>query len=282
LARFDETGLTIKNSITNEIIPIQLDAASKSQYRFRRACIGLDRIKNLFGLTLYFVTLTVRDENVDAMNRDLNKFLNWLRSRFKRKHFDIYYVWVVELQKKRYRKYGIKALHWHFAIVCADGALPHSEKRGGRMHLVEDGNVITVKDIIKYWGKGDIVFSLRAWSRGVYGYLSKYFAKDYSQLGDYKPEWANLRRFGSSQLRHYAFPKWAYEWVDQELSANPELRDLYIRKVGSKVGFYAKDEKKKFVTVKEIRSPWKLVVETPEDSGDSSGTEKGVTLATDL
>lgn len=279
MARIGETSLTIQHRESGEILTIQLDPAHRSIFRFRRACAGLDRIIVKQNLTLYFLTLTVRDENIDAMNRDLNKFLNWARNRFRRANLIWAYVWVVELQKRRYKKYGTKALHWHFAIGCPDRALPHSEKRNGRMRLVEDGIVISVQDIRKYWGKGDIIFSVRAWSSRVYGYLEKYFDKDYSQLGEYNPEWANLRRFGSSQLSYFGWAKWGYEWAERQLLENPELGEMYIRKVGSKVGFYAKDEKGKFNALSETRSPWQLVAtENPE--GDKIEIEEGAVAIT--
>ena len=264
-------SMRIVNSTSGDVVEIDSSPGARSLYRFKRVCKGLDRLTSLFGLQVYFLTLTLSDENLNTVNSDLNKFLDWLRVRFKRADAKFYYVWAVELQKRRYRKYGKAALHWHFAIVCRRGALPDVEFRQNariKYHIKADGDVVTAADLFERWGRGQ-VFCMMAYSQKVYGYLSKYFTKEYEKLDGYNPEWAKLRRFGSSQLGKFAYPQWAFDGVEEKIEDCPELAEMYLRRVGSKVGFFAKESylslsgrvRSRFVPVQEIRSPWRVLPE---------------------
>jgi hypothetical protein len=185
-----------------------------------------------------------------------------------------FYLWVVELQKKRYYKSGVKALHWHFAIICPDGVLPNvrfNQKSKRKYEVLEQGTLVTTKELYAGWGYGQ-VFCMRGWSKGVYAYLSKYFTKDYGSLPDYNPEWSKLRRFGSSQVSYFRFPKWAYEAVQEKATLDESYLDFVIRKEGARVNFYGYETYKGFggeertreVRVDSIRSPWALLIEESE------------------
>lgn len=255
-----------RNSVTGEEFETPDDPASRSLYLFKRACIGIDRLAREFGLQLYFVSLTLRGENVDKLNSDLNKFLNFVRARFRRSRLMWFYLWVVELQKKRYYESGVKALHWHIAGICEDGALPNvrfNSTARRKYQVLREGSLITTKELYKGWGYGQVLCK-EAWSSGVYDYLSKYFTKDYASLPDYNPEWAKLRRFGCSQMGYYRFPRWAFDTVKEKILLDPSFADFAIKKEGARVNFYGYEmvknwegkEKRKLAVVDSIKSPW--------------------------
>ncbi len=253
--------MKIKNRVTGDVIDLPDDPGARSLYLFKLACKALDRLAHVFDLHLYFLTITLSGNNVDKLNKDLNKFLNFMRARFKRAGLVWFYVWVVELQKKRFYRSGVKALHWHFAIICRNSALPHVlfNQNARRKYLVlEEGTVVTTRELFKAWGYGQ-VFCKQGWSRGVYDYLSKYFTKDYDSLEGYNPEWSKLRRFGSSQLGYYKLPLWAYERVNQLYEERPLLRRCVVRRQAGRICFYRHEEPGEYVLEYSEASPWELV-----------------------
>jgi hypothetical protein len=264
--------MRLENRVTGKVLQVADDRLEKSRYRLKRACRALDRLLGLFGLQLYFLTLTLTDKDVEALNREVRKFAHWMQQYFRRAGVPMFYVWVVELQKKRYRRYGVLALHWHFAIVCRKGALPHvgyGDPVGKRrMRVIRDGDVVSNRMLMKRWGRG-MTWCVEGWSR-VYDYLEKYIEKGYEGLAGYKKEWAGLRRFGSSRLGKYAYPKWAFEAVNRVEAEYPELADLCLRRVGGRVGWYGVGEigvddlregDKRLAGAFELRSPWRKVEE---------------------
>ena len=89
------------------------------RYKFRRSCLALERLYNeIKGMQFYFLTLTLSDKDLEVCNKNLHKFINLLQMRFRRSKLPFWYVWVVELQWKRYLKYGKLARHWHFIILA--------------------------------------------------------------------------------------------------------------------------------------------------------------------
>ena len=219
----------------------------------------MDRIALERGLTVYFLTLTLRSDDVDKCNRDLNKFLTWLRTRFRRSSKEFYYVWVVELQRKRYTKTGVAALHWHFAIIAPAGALPNVVEtwNDGSPKNVIDGDVITFAELGKFWGYG-FVWSVVARANLV-RYLRKYFLKDYESLEGYNSDWGKLRRFGASQTGHYKFPAWAFDKVNEKISQG---FDLHFRKVRGWIVMLGRDvETKKLIEVDRFKGDWQFQFE---------------------
>jgi hypothetical protein len=209
----------LRNRVTGASFRVGLDKRSRSLGRFRLSCKGFDRYCKENGLSVYFLTLTLRDESIETANKDLNRFLSWLRGRYKKHNLPVRYVWAVELQKRRYYARGVAALHWHIAVGAIDGSLPNIIEKTprGKPSLYSDGSVITLDDLSKYWGKG-FVWSVEAWSQ-VWFYLSKYFAKDDVTLADYNSSWDRLRRFGASQFGYLGFADWGYVKIKEYLDA---------------------------------------------------------------
>jgi hypothetical protein len=239
----------LKNTLTGGVFDIKTDAVGKSLYKFRVACRSVNRINSIqSGLQLYFLTLTLNGFNFDKLNKDLNKFITFLNTRFHRAGLPFYYVWVVELQKKRYLKTGVKARHWHFVILCSKGALPnvHFDKfHYPHYRVLNEGSLIKQKDLFKRWGYGQ-VFCKYAWSKDVRGYLEKYFKKDFD--GE-----ISLRRFGSSNFGYYAYPKWAY---DNILNASVVYSDVVLLKKGSVLDIVGLDSQGCSIESVKIRSPF--------------------------
>jgi hypothetical protein len=238
-----------ENAFTGRVFGVKTDKISKSLYKFRVACRAIDRIySDVSGLQLYFLTLTLNGSNTNKLNKDLNKFIDFLRKRFDRAGLPFYYVWVVELQKKRYLKYGVKARHWHFVILCSKGALPNV--RFDKLHyphykVLNEGSLIKQKDLFERWGYGQ-VFCKYAWSKDVQGYLEKYFKKGF------KSE-ISLRRFGSSDFSYYAYPKWAYDSI---LNGSVVYSDMVLLKKGSTLEIIGLDSQGNQIESVKIRSPW--------------------------
>jgi hypothetical protein len=191
-------------------------------------------------------------------------------TRFRRAGLLWYYLWVVELQKKRYRRYGVKALHWHFAIVAPGGSLPDVHYvKGGRKHyqVQAEGSVVSSSDLFDRWGHGQVLCGY-AWS-GIGGYLGKYLSKDCESLAGYKREWASLRRFGSSRLGFYGYSEDGYTWLTVLESSGVPVCELRVWKKGSVIhvgaddpvwvdvhlGYYIDTR----VILYEHRSPWRVV-----------------------
>lgn len=249
------TLVILHNTLTGDRVPLLFTAEEKARYRFRLACLGVDRHRVEHGSALYFVTLTLADADIDAGNSQIVRFADWFRHAFKGLPFA--YTWVVELQKRRYKRSGEKALHWHMVLSVPDGSLPHVEKtRNGRLRLVEDGRIVSNARLIKRWGLG-MVFSARVKAPTVYGYLGKYMGKDRG-VRDFDPAWANLRQWGSSQLGVKKWPGWAYRWALGLSERYPAAADLYFRKAGRHVAAGAISEDGCFTAIFEHESPWRV------------------------
>jgi hypothetical protein len=254
--------IRLENASTGGQIEIEITADGRSQYRFALACKGLDRLCLEHGLVKYFLTLTLSDDYLRGGNEMISAFTHWLQVAFKRLGVEFAYVWAVELQRKRYLKYGKAALHWHVVVVCPLGSLPHVEYSGvgprRRLYVVGDGSVVANGRLVERWGKG-IVFSQLVRSPTVFGYIGKYFTKDYGAVRGFKSEWLKLRRFGCSNLSFRRWPRWAFDWVGSEISNQPDVKDLYFVRSGSKARIRAKSADGAFVDVAACKSPWRAV-----------------------
>jgi len=232
------------------------DSGDRQGYEFSKVCKALDRLVKIFGFKVYFLTMTL-GKDTSVIERELDRFLSFMRQRFKRAGMRWYYAWVIELQKKRYKRYGVKALHWHMAIICPAGALPDvSHVKGNtRYHyrVKRDGDVIKNSELYKRWGRG-FIFCCEAYS-DIAGYLGKYMGKDKAEIPF---EWSNLRRFGSSQLGIYRFPDWAYEELVDMEARGIDLELHVIRRVGSQVLLYWRTGGGLRLACK-LKSPWRVV-----------------------
>jgi hypothetical protein len=228
--------------------------------------MGLDEFARREGCLLYFLTLTLKDDWLSSANRDVSEFFNVVRMAFKRAGAAFAYVWTVELQKRRYTKHGVKALHWHSVIACPIGALPAVERVGGRLRVITDGSIVTQKRLHELWGRG-LTFSQPVRSPSTYAYIGKYITKEFGELQALHPEWAKLRRFGRSNLGWLAWPKWAREWMAEQVALNPGFAECYTRRVGryAVVGVRDLEKYELFGDVGSFRvlagkeNPWKVV-----------------------
>ena len=104
-----------------------------------------DRVKDFFGLPVSFLTITQSDVSVDTGYRWVSSVMDSMRHAFRRCGLKFFYVAALEIQPKRYRRYGVLAPHWHIAIAHDDKlALPHGERlANGHVRKARDGSVVT-------------------------------------------------------------------------------------------------------------------------------------------
>lgn len=230
----------------------------KGLYRFKKGCKSIDRIMiAIVGLQLYFLTLTLSSVSADKMNKDLHKFIDFMRLRFKRAGLKFWYIWVPEFQFKRYKTYGVWVLHFHFVILCSKGALPdcyYDKVNYPHIKVKTDGSLITAKELFKFWSYG-IVLCKYAWSKSVYGYLSKYLLKERAgKIGcSGFPVLAGSRGYGSSQFGEYGWSKWAYDNYLNALLTYPHVVAL---KKGSILTIKGYDKGYELIEEVRIKSPY--------------------------
>jgi hypothetical protein len=171
---------------------------------------GLVRFAEANGCIVYFDTLTMK--KADTSPCRLNKYLNFFRARFKAAGLPFKYVWVVELQEKRYGKYGEKVPHWHLAIAAPSGTLPNVEfieeaPPGQKFHMISDGRVIKWNEVHEAWGHGVELCQIARGS--TWSYMAKYFDENLKER-------VNMhRRFGSSMLTWWCISHWAFTCVHE-------------------------------------------------------------------
>jgi len=265
--------MKILNRLTGQVF----NTDSKiSDYKFKRVCKGLERKYNeIKGLQLYFLTLTLSDKDLEVCNKNLHKFIEFLQMRFRRSKLPFYYVWVVELQWKRYLKYGKLARHWHFVILAPVGSLPDVEFRQYQVphyKIIRDGSLVKNKDLFIRWGYGQ-VFCKSAWSRDVYNYLGKYLEKQAKKGGGSGSPFALAsRRFGSSNFKYFSYPNWAYDYC---VIASKKYDDFVSIKTGSKLNIIGLDSSGDIIEKVVLRSPYKRFTVYDEfshiEGGDFSG-----------
>jgi len=266
--------ITVENSGNGE--RIQFKAGGRKRLTFRYVCRALDALAERFGLRVYFLTFTLGDD-VSVQSCELNRILSFLRMRFSRRGLRFWYAWVIELQRKRYLRFGVKALHWHFAVIAPAGSLPHVEFRPKsrlKYHVVSEGSVVSSSDLFRFWGRGQ-VFCCYALGR-IERYLGKYLGKDDELLASGAfPEFDGFRRFGCSQMGRERLPIWAKDWLAKLDGEGVPVDDLVIRREGSWVRLYGYGDELslsrikreldtervgiKMHRVREFRSPWRVV-----------------------
>lgn len=249
--------MRLLNTLTNQVLIF--DEGSRSSYNFKKKCKALERIKKEYAkggkmLQLYFLTITLDPKNIAVANKDLHRFITFMYSRFRRAKLPFYYLWVLELQHKRYKKFGVRAKHWHFAFLVPSGSLPDVVyfKKYPHYRIRKDGFCVSSKDIYKYWGLGQVLCQVAVRQEKVFGYLGKYLGKeiDYKQFA--------LRSFGSSMFGYYAYPQWAFKCVEEIKSWGFYL-SMKIKKVGGRLRIWGFDMRGDPVPVFEICSPYQLL-----------------------
>lgn len=230
-----------------------MSADGRSMWLLQKAIRAFDRCVDVNQLTVSFLTITQSDTSVDTGYRWISGVMNNMAHVFRRAGLLFFYVAVLEIQPKRYRKYGILAAHWHVAVaVSIPRSLPHGKRlENGHVEKVRDGSVITwdwlYKNVKQKFG---IYFVCDCWSKNVYDYLGKYIGKG-ELLKELRERMKKLKRkvrvFSSSRLPLRYRMSWAqivdYQGLVDEL---PELADLYWRKEGARVVARAKTVNEKY------------------------------------
>src|SRR4030042_2606430 len=154
----------------------------KKMTRYKRLCLGF---LNSLRLTPRFVKHIVLTQAVESYRPSI---LNNFMFKMRRYYGNVLYMWTIEVQDERYKKYGDRVLHWH-VIVAFDY----------RIRFGSDD----VKRIQKYWKYGQIeVIPVR---KPNLVYLLKYITKslDVDLTDVFK-----VRRIGSSQIGAYLRQSW--------------------------------------------------------------------------
>lgn len=260
LENADGGRVFLRHDVSGDVVDFCPCGDCRSMYRFKSKCAGVQRMADELQLAIYFVTVTLRDEDYGTVNDAVSKFGNSLRMIFRRAGLPFFYVWAVELQRKRYVKYGREFLHWHFGIAVPAYALPNIGSKGprGGPRDVEEGAIVTLARLQDLWGRGFVWCELAR--SDLQGYLSKYFSKDYGSLAGFNPAWRSLRRFGASQMNYRAWSKWAYETARQVVEQAPAYGGLQLRKCGGGFRAIAVLADGSELEVARYRSPWHVTL----------------------
>lgn len=224
------------NRWTKEVLelPGVMTSEEQTAWLFRKRIRDFDRLVHGLGLSVSFLTVTQSDVSVDSGFHWITGLMHAMRENFRRRGLSFFYVAALEIQEKRYRRYGVLAAHWHIVIGHSlAGALPHGRRlENGYVGKVRDGSVITwdwlFKNVKQRFG---IYFCCDSWSRSVEDYLGKYLAKD-ELLREFK---AKLGR----RVRVFASSRFPVEFQMNGLQAlefkellddHPDLVDLFWRR----------------------------------------------------
>jgi hypothetical protein len=227
-------SLSIKDKETGKTITFPLSADSRRTYQFKKASKALEDLAEQEGLTIYFLTFTLSSESADTITTELSRILDTVKHTFTRAELPFYYLWVVELQKRRYLKTGVKALHWHLAVAVPDGALPDVKYvADARQHyqVREQGTLVTSTELFKRWGRGQVLCT-KAWT-GVFGYLGKYLSKEFGEV-----DMGVARRWGSSRFGVLVYPQWARQEMAALEERGADLSGYHKVRMPGLVSFY--------------------------------------------
>jgi len=216
-----------------------MTSEEQTVWLFRKRIKDFDRLVEGLGLSVSFLTVSQSDVSVDSGFRWVTAVMGSMRKQFRRRGLAFFYVAALEIQPKRYRRYGVLAPHWHIVIAhsLAD-ALPHGERlKNGHVKKVRDGSVITWdwlrKNVKQKFG---MYFCCDAWSRSVEDYLAKYLAKD-ELLKEFKAKLGRrVRVFASSQLP-VEFQMDGLQGLEfkELLSDHPDLAELFWHRERSSI-----------------------------------------------
>lgn len=263
--------MRLTNWETGKVADIPQDPKSKAEYRFSRSVRGVQRYQDKYDLDAYALTHTLngRFRTVAAVDKVWRRNCDWISRRFARRRKPMKYIWVPGIQAERLAKTGdeVNSRNYHTIIVCERGALPNQVKitlpDGSEMwRTVEDGTVISIQDLREYWGPyGFLNCGLALIDEAVWNYLGK----NYREAAEYHIPAA--KRFGCSQLGHFAYPQWAFEFIENALLDRPWLTDYKVKRSNGKVFLFSRDPDGHLVEVASARSPW---VDSQDDSRSDS------------
>lgn len=218
-------AISLKNRSTGKVIHISLDKVSKRSYKFQKSCRAIQQMCADKGLTMYFVTFTLKSSSYGTITKEFSRMLDFFRHRLDRAGYEYVYLWAVELQKKRYAKTGRMYRHWHLAVGVEDGLLPDVEylpDNPKHYNVKQEGTLITVRDLVGVWGEGQ-VFSCKAYE-SLAGYLGKYMDKNEEFL-DYKQ-----KMYGSSKIdSHYRYPAWVRDEMEGAEGRGVDFEPLVVK-----------------------------------------------------
>lgn len=222
---------------------------------YRKKIRAFDRMVEREGRSVSFLTITQSDKNIGDGKKWITGIMQAMSKRVERSRWqmvdvetkeiveggkvELDYVAVLEIQPKRYLKYGVMAAHWHVAIaITMPEALPHAKRlEDGHIKKVRDGKIITwdwlLKNVKQKFG---MYFVCDCYSKNVYGYLGKYLAKgDY--LADFKLKTGKKAHvFSSSQFPIRYRMSWLQKKDFDAMAADvPEIVELYWRAEGSRI-----------------------------------------------
>lgn len=217
-----------------------LSPEGRTLWLFKKRIQDFDRLRDGLELHTSFLTITQSDVSVDSGYRWISGVMDSMRHVFKRRGLLEYYVAALEIQPKRYRKYGVLAPHWHIAIAHSlEDALPHArrDQETGRIRKERNGSVITwdwLHQNIKQ--KFGMYFCCDCWSRNVLDYLGKYLAKE-ELLKDFKERLGRrVRVFASSRFPVEYQMSWIQEMDYRKLvEESPDMADWFWRREGSSI-----------------------------------------------
>ena len=251
----NNSRLPLFHKETREIIIADISRYGKLLRRFKKIAWSFTVTAMRWGLQIYFLSLTLSNEQIGYLKRDLDRFLQWLKKKLERKlgKGNFLVLWVPEIQKKRYERDGVMALHWHLAIAAPAGTMPDYYKDKtvpigtNQLKCRTEGSIITEEAIWKEWKRGMVLCS--AAKEDVTTYLGKYMTKDMED----QPQFKNLRRFGTSrEVVKNAIAAWAAERLI-EMDDLGLLQGRTWKFQRNRILVYEQDKK-----VMEIRTPWKV------------------------
>jgi hypothetical protein len=275
----DHQIMYLRHRWSHDIILMDVSQEAKRIRAFIRHAKSFDMAALRHKLTIYFLSLTLRNEDLGYKKNDLDRFLQWMKKKIERRYGrgSFHTIWVPEVKARTYNHEEMPALHWHLAIAVPAGTMPDYWKdkdapRGQKQLICRaEGTVFTAKQIFEGEPVKKDLIAFRegrikpeeirhkgGWKRGmifstiaqecVTGYMLKYVGKNLDKGSPFE----NMRRFGaSSEVTRFALPVWAKE----ELSEIDSIGLLEGRTWKfQKNRIFVLDKAKIVMT---IRSPWR-------------------------
>jgi len=236
--------MLLKNRITGERKWLaEMSPAERSLWLMGKTIRDFDGMVMMHDLSVSFFTQTQSDATIGDGTKNISPLIRAMRAAVMRAGEKFFHVAALEIQPKRYRTYGVLAAHWHVVIGCSmPDAFPHAASVIGangrrRIKKIRDGKIITWdwlhENSLKKFG---MYFICDAFSKQVYGYLSKYLPKP-DLLDDFKRRAGKRAHVFSSS--HFPIEnKMQFEqWKEYQrlLEQDADLADLYWRREGSRI-----------------------------------------------
>jgi len=243
--------MLLKNRITGERKWLdEMSPAERSLWLMGKTIRDFDGMVAMHDLSVSFFTQTQSDATIGDGTKNISPLIVAMRHAVMRAGEKFFHVAALEIQPKRYQTYGVLAAHWHVVIGCsAPDAFPHAASvvaANGRRRIkkIRDGKIITwdwlhKNSLLKF----GMYFICDAFSKQVYGYLSKYLPKP-DLLDDFKRRVGKRAHvFSSSHFpieNKMQFDQWReYQSL---LRDDADLAELYWRREGSRIVGRAKRE----------------------------------------